>query len=505
MQRFQLAIFAALWFLSAGAALGIGGGHKKHRINRCSFPKGFVFGTASAAYQYEGAVKEDGRKPSIWDTFSHTPGKTTGGKNGDIAEDQYHRYREDIGLMKNMNMDAYRFSISWSRIYPDGDTKNLNAAGVAHYNMLINSLLHEGIQPYITLYHWDLPQTLEDSVGGWLSPQIVSKYAAYAEACFAAFGDRVKHWITFNEPLSFITSGYASGSGPPSRCTSCSKGNSATEPYIAAHNVLLSHAAAVDIYRKKYQPKQGGKIGITLNSNWYEPSTNSAADKEAAQRGLDFDLGWFLEPIVSGDYPRSMRTSAGTRLPVFTPEQAAAIKGSMDFLGLNHYTSNYAKAGQVVPRNQVTYYFQDSRVASSFENNGVAIGPKAASDWLYIVPWGFQKLVTYVAQRYNNPVIIITENGVDEFNDPSRSLKQSLRDTTRVKYYSDYISNLLQAIRSKADVRGYFAWSLLDNFEWNDGYSVRFGLHFVDFNNNLKRYPKHSALWFKRFLNQTCA
>nr|GMD00399.1 beta-glucosidase 40-like [Ipomoea batatas] len=218
-------------------------------ISRASFPKGFVFGTASSAYQVEGAVEEDGRGATIWDTFSHTFGKIADFSNGDVAVDQYHRYLEDVELMKDMGMDAYRFSIAWSRIFPNG-TGEINQAGVDHYNNLIDALLAKGVTPYVTLYHWDLPQALDDRYGGWLDPQIIKDFATYAETCFKKFGDKVKHWISVNEPHTVALRGYGTGIHAPGRA-----GNSSTEPYIVGHNLLLAHATIVDIYRKSYQVK----------------------------------------------------------------------------------------------------------------------------------------------------------------------------------------------------------------------------------------------------------
>ncbi|CAK9313152.1 unnamed protein product [Citrullus colocynthis] len=266
------------------------------QITRSSFPSGFVFGTASSAFQYEGAVKEDGRGPTIWDKFSHSVGKVLDFSNADVAVDQYHRYPEDIKLMKDMGMDAYRFSIAWSRIFPNG-TGEINQVGVDHYNNFINALLANGIEPYVTLYHWDLPQALEDKYTGWLSPQIINDFAVFAETCFQKFGDRVKHWITFNEPHTFATQGYDVGLQAPGRCSilhhlTCRNGNSATEPYIVGHNILLSHATVSDIYRRKYKRAQKGVMGISLDVIWFEPGSNSTEDIAASQRAQDFQLGW---------------------------------------------------------------------------------------------------------------------------------------------------------------------------------------------------------------------
>ncbi|MCL7046716.1 hypothetical protein MKW94_005181, partial [Papaver nudicaule] len=264
-------------------------------ITRRSFPKGFVFGTASSAYQYEGAVKEDGRGATVWDTFAHSFAKVADFSNADVAVDQYHLYPDDIQLMKDMGMDAYRFSIAWSRIYPNG-TGEVNQAGIDHYNNLINALLAKGIEPYVTLYHWDLPQALEDRYNGWLDPQIINDFAVYAETCFKNFGDRVKHWMTFNEPHTFAIQGYDVGLQAPGRCSIllhlfCRAGNSGIEPYVVGHNVLLSHATVSNIYRKKYKRKQSGLVGIAFDVMWYEPASNSMEDIEATQRAQDFQFG----------------------------------------------------------------------------------------------------------------------------------------------------------------------------------------------------------------------
>ncbi|CAM8884347.1 unnamed protein product [Rhodiola kirilowii] len=477
-------------------------------ITRGSFPKGFVFGTASSAYQYEGAVKEDGRGMTIWDTFARKFGKVSDFSNGDIAVDQYHRYPEDIQLMKDMGMDAYRFSIAWSRIFPNG-TGPINQAGVDHYNNLINALLAKGIEPYVTLYHWDLPQALEHRYLGWLDRQIINDFAIYAETCFQKFGDRVKHWITFNEPHTFAVQGYTGGLQAPGRCSIlshllCKDGNSSTEPYIAGHNVLLSHAAVVDVYRRKYKAKQKGSVGVSFDVIWYEPATNSTKDIEATQRAQDFQLGWFLDPLMFGDYPKTMRHRVGGRLPTFSSAEAALLKGSLDFVGINHYTTFYAQDNSSSIVGRITDIFTDSGTATLPFRGLKPIGDRANAIWLYIVPGGMRSLMNYIKQKYDNPTVIITENGMDDPNNLLIPLKDALKDEKRIRYHNDYLTNLLAAIKEDGcNVKGYFAWSLLDNWEWSFGFTSRFGLYFVEYNNNRTRHAKDSVQWFKNFLTST--
>ncbi|XP_074281037.1 beta-glucosidase 40-like isoform X1 [Silene latifolia] len=498
------------WFIALVAVIKYVKCDCSTNVSRRSFPKGFVFGTASSAYQYEGAVKEDGRGPSVWDKFAHSFGKVLDFSNADVAVDQYHRYHEDIGLMKDLDVDAYRFSISWTRIFPNG-TGKINQAGVDHYNNLINALLAKGITPYVTIFHWDTPLALEDSYKSWLSTQIINDFAVYAETLFDKFGDRVKHWITLNEPHTLAAQGYDIGMFAPGRCSIllhlfCRAGNSATEPYIAGHNLLLAHATAVDIYRKKYQRKQGGSIGASFDVIWFEPERNTTEDIEAAQRAQDFQLGWFLDPLMFGDYPRSMRERVGDRLPKFTTAESALLKGSLDFVGINHYTTFYA-------RNNMTNLIGvllndalgDSGTLTLPFRDGKPIGEKAHAIWLYIVPRGMKELMNYIKLKYQNPTVLITENGMDNGHSIFTSLKDALNDEKRIRYYTGYLQNLAEAINEDGcNVKGYFAWSLLDNWEWSAGYTSRFGLYFVDYRDNLKRYPKSSALWFQNFLNFTC-
>ncbi|XP_021718408.1 beta-glucosidase 6-like isoform X2 [Chenopodium quinoa] len=408
--------------------------------------------------------------------------------------------------MKDMGVDAYRFSISWTRIFPNG-TGQINQAGVDHYNNLINALLTNGIQPYVTMYHWDTPQALEDAYKSWLSPQIINDFGVYAETLYQKFGDRVKHWITLNEPHTVASQGYDIGIFAPGRCSIllhlfCRAGNSATEPYIVAHHLLLAHGTAVDIYRRKYQRKQRGSIGAALDVMWYEPETNTTENIEAAQRAQDFQLGWFLDPLMFGDYPASMRQRVGDRLPKFTAAESALLKGSLDFVGINHYTTYYARNNKTdIIGILLNDALADSgTVTSPFGHDGKPIGERANSIWLYIVPRGMRELMNYIKNKYGNPMVIITENGMDDGNNIFRSLNDSLKDEKRIRYYTGYLENLAAAIKEDGcNVKGYFAWSFLDNWEWAAGYTSRFGLYYVDYQNNQKRYAKNSVQWFKNF------
>ncbi|XP_059649066.1 beta-glucosidase 13-like [Cornus florida] len=477
------------------------------QLSRSSFPDGFVFGASSSSYQYEGEASEDGRKPSMWDTFTHKhPEKIADHSTGDVADDFYGWYKEDIIQMKEIGLDAFRFSISWPRVLPSGKISGgVNPLGVKFYNDLIDNLLSNGLQPYVTLFHWDLPQALIDDYGGFLSQNIVDDFRDYANFCFRTFGHRVKHWLTLNEPYEISVFGYGNGLYAPGRCSNyignCTSGNSATEPYIVGHHLLLSHGAAVKLYREGYKASQKGQIGVILSSSWFMPISQNIVDRKAALRALDFMLGWFLHPITYGVYPEIMRSLVKNRLPKFTKTQSKMLRNSYDFIGINYYTSHYI-ANSMLPPSMNLSVTTDSHVISSNEKNGVPICPPTDLSWLHVCPKGIRELVLYIKDNYGNPPIVITENGVADANNSTLPIEEALKDNLRIMYHHGHLTYLSKAIKEGANVKGYFVWSFLDDFEWNYGFSIRFGINYVDFENGLRRYPKCSAFWFKKFLQR---
>ncbi|WCJ20259.1 beta glucosidase 46 [Euphorbia peplus] len=358
-------------------------------VNDSPFPPDFLFGTASSAYQYEGAYLSDGK------------GKIIDGNTGDVAVDHYHRFREDIDLMVSLGVNTYRFSISWARILPKGRFGNVNLAGIRYYNELIDALLLNGIKPFVTLVQFDLPQELEDRYKGFLSSESQKDFGYYADICFKYFGDRVKFWSTFNEPNIQALFGYRSGLLPPSRCSSpfgnCTQGNSEKEPFVAAHNMILSHATAVQIYRTKYQKVQGGNIGIVMECIRYEPISNSTEDKLASERAQAFFSNWFLDPIIFGKYPREMVEILGSTLPEFSDNDQEKLKMGLDFIGINHYTTYYAK-------DCLYSYCEHGKGGSKSE-------------------------------------------GYVEANNPKLSIEEALDDVRRVEYISSYLEALTNAMR----------------------------------------------------------
>jgi beta-glucosidase len=456
-------------------------------MSKLSFPPNFTWGSATSSYQIEGAHDLDGKGPSIWDAFSAIPGKIYQNHHGQIACDHYHKMSEDIALMKAMGLKAYRFSISWPRLLPTGVGKPIKE-GIHFYSKLIDQLLDNGIEPWVTLYHWDLPLALQFEMDGWLGDSIIDAFESYADLCFEYFGDRVKNWITINEAWVVSMLGYGQGVFAPGRISN-------EEPYRAAHNLLLAHGKVVDTYRRKYQARQKGRIGITNNCDWREPLSDLDSDKAAAQRALEFFLGWFADPIYRGCYPESMVARVGTRLPKFSGADRALVQGSSDFFGLNHYTTMYAQdaEGQVL---SASVYGNGGLAEDQEVNLSVDPSWKMTDMHWAVVPWGCSKLLSWIDQRYDHPEIIITENGCAQQDE---KIEGQVVDQERIGFMDGYISACNTAIEAGVNLTGYFAWSLMDNFEWASGYSKRFGLHYVDFD-TLERTPKQSAIWYSEVI-----
>ncbi|CAH4037045.1 unnamed protein product [Pieris brassicae] len=489
---YKLFIFVVCIFTTSGSSLQ----YEKQTKNLRTFPSDFFFGTATSAYQIEGAWNEGGKGWSMWDHLVRTdPNHIRDGTNGDIAANSYHFYKKDIEILKQLGVSVYRFSISWPRILPYGRPDYVNPEGVAYYNNVINELLANDITPFVTIYHWDLPQNLNEQ-GGWLTPEIADWFGDYSRVLFENFGDRVKHWITINEPYIHCSFGYASGSHAP-RIRSPGVGF-----YECGRNIILANAKAWHIYDKEFRATQGGVIGITLDSTMAMPGSNSPDDVQGAADYMSFYLGQYADPIFSatGNYPQRMIDLVAeasrqqglneSRLKPFTQEEANNNIGTSDFFGLNHYSS--------------TYVYRNSSVTGMYEvpslNDDLQVGTfpdpnwyKNPAGWIFRYGQGIRKLLVYIKDTYNNPTVYITENGFGTASERN--------DTDRADYYREYLNGVLDAIDDGVNVKGYCAWSLVDNFEWAFGYSVRFGLYEIDQNDPEKtRTPKYSALVYKEIV-----
>ncbi|KAK0414300.1 hypothetical protein QR680_007256 [Steinernema hermaphroditum] len=475
-----------------GSANRLGCGYSSGQVLK--FPPNFRWSVATSAYQTEGAAHSQGRGQSIWDRFLHKQHKTPDHSNGDIATDSYHHIEEDVQMLKYLGVNQYRFSLSWSRLLPNGLTTKINKKGVHYYNQLISALLNEGIEPVVTLYHWDLPLSLGDR----------------GEFCFKTFGDRVKTWITLNEPHTQSVYGYCGDvaeHAPGGFQQHCE-----WAMYLAAHHMLLAHGRAARLYQDVYQKTQKGKIGITLDSKWTEPSSDTVSDREAADLAFQSQFGWFAHPIFSseGDYPMAMQNRmyelsrsegrSSSRLPTFTPKEIMLLKGSADFLGLNYYISLIASTNLELPVTDVsrTTNSQKGRDIGAllyFNSSWPKMGP--SDSWIRYYPEGLRKTLNYVKEHYANVPVLITENGcMDRPHD-------GLNDEDRIFYLKGHLESVWRAIHEDGvNVFGYTVWSLLDNFEWNDGFTRRFGLYHVDFHSSVRtRTPKRSAKWYKEVAN----
>ncbi|ESQ37143.1 hypothetical protein EUTSA_v10002470mg [Eutrema salsugineum] len=483
------------------------------RLNSKSFGKDFIFGVASSAYQVEGGR---GRGLNTWDAFTHRYPEKAGPDlgNGDTTCESYTRWQKDIDVMDELNATGYRFSFAWSRILPKGKvSRGVNPGGLKYYHDLIDGLLAKKITPFVTLYHWDLPQTLQDEYEGFLDRRIIDDFRDYADLCFKEFGGKVKNWITINQLYTVPTRGYAIGTDAPGRCSPavderCYGGNSSTEPYIVAHNQLLAHAAVVDLYRTKYKVFQGGKIGTVMITRWFLPyDVNDKASIEATERMKEFFFGWFMEPLTKGRYPDIMRQIVGSRLPNFTEAEARSVAGSYDFLGLNYYVTQYVQENKNTGPPEKHTAMMDAGTKLSYTNaSGHIIGPLFAEDKIggnsYYYPKGIYYTMDHFKTRYGDPLIYITENGISTPSEETR--EQAVADSSRIDYLCSHLCFLRKVIKEKrVNVKGYFAWALGDNYEFCKGFTVRFGLSYVNWTDLDDRNLKDSGKWFQRFINVT--
>ena len=422
-----------------------------------AFPDGFTWGAGTSAYQVEGGVREDGRGESMWDRFAHTPGRVANDENADVTSDHYHRWREDVDLIGELGLSAYRFSIAWPRVQPDG--RGLpNAAGVAWYDRLIDALLERGVEPCPTLYHWDLPQTLDDA-GGWLSRDTAVRLGEFAAICFDRFGDRVRTWFTVNEPWVAATLGYRLGIHAPGH-------RDLGEAVAASHHLLLAHAAAVEAFRAS---GRAGRIGIVLSLSPTEPLTDSEADRVAAVGSEGYTNRWFLEPVLQGRYPGDMldlfERLTGP-LTAIRADDAARIGTPSDFLGINYYARRVIATGVA-----------DGGLPWTVQPASPDV-PRTDTGW-EITPWSLTELLVGLQEMVGERPILITENGSVFLDAPGPDGRT--HDTGRTAFLRAHLAAIHRALERGVRVEGYFHWSLLDNFEWAEGFRSRFGLVHVDY------------------------
>lgn len=440
-------------------------------------PSDFLWGAATASYQIEGAASEDGRGESIWDRFSRTPGKVRDGDTGDVACDHYHRMPEDVALMKELGLGAYRFSVAWPRVIPDG-TGQVNAAGLDWYERLVDTLLAAGIQPWATLYHWDLPQALQDR-GGWASAETVDSFARYADVVARRLGDRVAGWITHNEPWVAAFVGHYQGRHAPGITD---LGTAVT----AAHHILLSHGRAVPALRAA---TPSVPVGITLNLNTVRSASSDPRDQAAARRDDGYLNRWFLDAIFGRGYPADMLEAFGDMMPAIGSNDLAEIAAPIDFLGVNNYFPSYVRAVERGPGRElgIEHLREAELAARGFEITEMG--------WP-VAPDAFGELLVRVGRDYQPAAIYVTENGC-AFADTVED--GAVHDPRRTAYLAGHIAALSGAIEAGSPVRGYFVWSLFDNFEWGHGYSKRFGVVYVDYQTQA-RIVKDSGRWYQELL-----
>lgn len=440
-----------------------------------AFPKNFAWGTATSSYQIEGGGLDYGRGESIWDRFSHTEGKVFNGDTGDVACDHIHRYADDVALMESLGVTAYRFSVAWARVLPAG-TGFINEQGLDFYSSLVDELLKAGITPHVTLYHWDLAQALQDK-GGWENPDSIKWFEEYTNVVTGALGDRVKNWITHNEPFVISMVGNLMGVHAPGN-------RDLTTAYTVAHHVLISHGTSVPIIRAN---SAGAEVGITLDQTYSMPKTQSHEDRIAARSFAAFHNDWFLEPVFRGTYPADL-VQALEPLGAFSKINLADISKAqvpIDFLGINYYT-----------RNIVHHNPEDNAFAMGFSKTE---GAEHTDIGWEVYPDGLLHTLLYLKSAYYPPKIYITENGC-AYHDPEPE-NGVVSDPKRKDYLAKHLDAVGKAIDLGVPVEGYFAWSLLDNFEWAEGYKMRFGIVHVDFETQV-RTPKESALYYRDRIKQ---
>jgi 6-phospho-beta-glucosidase len=462
------------------------------------FPKDFLFGAASASYQVEGAWDEDGKGISNWDVFSKIPGKTFEGTNGDVAVDHYHRYKEDIKLMADMGLESYRFSVSWARIIPDGDG-DVNQKGLDFYNNLIDECLKYGIVPFVTLYHWDMPQNLEED-GGWTNKRTTNAFVKYAHVCFKTFGDRVKHWITFNETIVFTSLGYLTGAHPPGIK------NDPKKYFQATHNVFTAHAKVVQNYKTM---KQFGEIGITHVFSPAFSVDNKEENKKATEHANQHGINWFYDPVLKGDYPEYVvkQLSENGWTPDWTQDELNIIKEAAkknDFIGLNYYQPQRVMKNDVLDQNQ-----ERTREAStgapgnpSFDGvyKTVMMDDKIYTKWGWeIAPDAFLEGLRMLKKSYGDIKMYITENGLGD-EDPI--IEDEVVDVPRIKYIEEHLKAVKRAIEENINLKGYYAWSVIDLLSWLNGYKKQYGFIYVDHKDNLNRKIKLSGHWYKNIIEE---
>ncbi|KAH7528257.1 hypothetical protein FEM48_Zijuj05G0053300 [Ziziphus jujuba var. spinosa] len=417
-------------------------------LSLCSIESTVIVNVTTAGYklglevpnaEIEGSPNKDGKGQSDWEYQAiNFPDSIANSSKFLQGIDSYKRYKGDVKLVKKLGVDFIDYLLLGLEFFQ----------GVDHYNKLINKLLKKGIKPSVTIFHFDMPQSLEEKYGGYLSHSFVNDLKDYSDFCFKTFGDRIKHWVTINEPKILSLFGYENGWAPPGRCSlpnmGCTRGgNSSTEPYIAAHNLILAHAAVYKLYKEKYQEEQGGEVGIALNINYYEPyDSKSLEDQAAAKRLLDFHLGWFVEPIVFGDYPKSMRELVKDRLPIFSEEQKVMLKGAYDFLGINYYLSSYAQNSPNSRVGVIPHHAVDALALELDSKIGVRLGYPETGGY----PNGLRKLLEFIKEKYQDPIIYICENGVKE-NENSRPREESLNDLYRITFLLRHLNAVNKAIK----------------------------------------------------------